>query len=350
MVAPPGWLAYGAESAATGRMWPAWAGVLGMAFIGTISLRRAYGTTLRLYKGDFNRGRRQSATAFASKFVAQASPPGAVALAKAARRTTIIGARLPWFSERASAVSMATLRSWTRATEIKMALLTPILMAVIFSRMFTRAGDAPELLRPLSTSGMAAFIMIFAMLGPMGNQFAYDRAGFRAFVLSPMPRRDLLIGKNLAAFPFAGALMVLVVGAAQWFKPMRVDHFVGVVLQLIPMYLVFCLACNLLSIASPIALKPGSGMPIPHQGARSFGPLLLMVVAPFALGLTLIPWAAEALFDYLNWFGWFPTFLVLGAIQVVVIVLVYRRVVDWQAGLLHRREQRILEIVAARSE
>jgi ABC-2 type transport system permease protein len=355
MVVPPGWLAYGAESAANGQVWPAWAGVFGMAFIGTISMRRAYGTTLRLYKGDFSRGRRQSvgralSSGSAASAKAAGPPSKSVGRALLGPPKSMIGARLPWISEGASAVSMATLRSWTRATEMKMALLTPIFMVVIFGRMFTRAGDASELMRPLTTSGMAAFIMIFAMLGPMGNQFGYDRAGFRAFVLSPTPRRDLLLGKNLAALPFALAMMIVVVGLSQWFKPMRIDHFAGVLFQLIPMYLVFCLACNLLSVASPITLKPGSGMPVPHQGVRSFGPLLLMVVSPFAIGLTLMPWAAEALFYYLNWFQWFPAYLVLGAIQGVVIVLLYRWLLDWQGGLLQRRERTILEIVAAKAK
>ena len=54
MIAPPGWLAYGAEAAADGRVWPPLAGVLGMGLIGAVSLRRAYGTTLRLYRGDFD--------------------------------------------------------------------------------------------------------------------------------------------------------------------------------------------------------------------------------------------------------------------------------------------------------
>jgi hypothetical protein len=40
MIAPPGWLAYGAEAAADGRAWPAWAGVFGMVFIGAASLRQ----------------------------------------------------------------------------------------------------------------------------------------------------------------------------------------------------------------------------------------------------------------------------------------------------------------------
>ena len=160
----------------------------------------------------------------------------------------------------------------------------------------------------------------------------------------------MLIGKNLAALPFALAMMVVVVGLSQWFKPMRVDHFVGVLLQLIPMYLMFCLACNLSSIVSPITLKPGSGMPVPHQGARSFGPLLLMLVAPFAVGLTLMPLGCRSALLLHELVRVVSAYLVLGAIQAVVIVLLYRRVLDWQGSLLHRRERTILDIVAKKTE
>jgi len=39
-------------------VWPAWAGVFGMVFIGAASLRRAYGThNSVLYRGDFDSGR-----------------------------------------------------------------------------------------------------------------------------------------------------------------------------------------------------------------------------------------------------------------------------------------------------
>ena len=67
MIVPPGWLAYGAEAAADGRVWPALAGVLGMGLIGAVSLRRAYGTTLRLYRGDFDRGRRRAPSAIPAR-------------------------------------------------------------------------------------------------------------------------------------------------------------------------------------------------------------------------------------------------------------------------------------------
>ena len=97
-------------------------------------------------------------------------------------------------------------------------------------RSFTR-------LRPLTTSGLAGLMLILGMLGPVGNQFGYDRTGFRAFVLGPIPRRDVLIGKNLSFFPLALVTMLAVVGLAQWSNPMRLDHLAAVLLQLIPMYL-----------------------------------------------------------------------------------------------------------------
>jgi hypothetical protein len=160
----------------------------------------------------------------------------------------------------------------------------------------------------------------------------------------------VLLGKNLSAGPFAFAMMLVVVGLSQWFAPMRLELFLGVLLQLIPMYLVFCLAGNLLSIVSPLTLKPGSGMPVPHQGARNFSHLLFMILASLAVGLTLFPLGVEALFSYMNWFAGFPAYLVLGVLQVIVTVLLYRRAIDWQGSLLHQREQRVLGIVAAKAE
>jgi ABC-2 type transport system permease protein len=343
MIAPPGWLAYGAEAAAEGRVWPALAGVFGMTLIGALSLRRAYGTTLRLYRGDFDTRRRPTQSAIPVVSSGPATP--------ARRSAAFVETRLPWISERVSGVAVTGLRSWMRAPEMKMTLLTPVIMLIVFSRMFAaQSASAPELLRPLTASGLAAFILIIGLVGPAGNQFGYDRAGFRAFVLSPVPRRDVLIGKNLSLLPFALVMMAVVVGLSHWFNPMRFDHLAAVLLQLIPMYLVFCLAANLLSIIGPLALKPGSGMPARHQGIRSLFPLVFMLVVSVALGITLIPLGIEAIFSAFNWFTGFPVYLAFGVVQVILTVWVYRLMLDWQGDLLQRRERHILEIVSSRAE
>ena len=333
-IAPPGWLAYGAESAVNGRLWPAFAGMLGMTVIGTLSLRRAYLTTLRLYRGDFERG-------------PQTIPPRATSTARVSR---LMAVRLPWTSDRVSGMAMAAFRTWSRAPEMKMALLTPVFMLTAFSRMFASAGTLPELMVPLRTAGLAGTVLIFGMAGPVANQFAYDRAGFRAFVLGPAPRGEVLLARNLAAFPFSFALMGVMVGISQWLTPMRVDYLAGVLLQLLSIYLVFCVAGNFWSIVTPVALKPGSGMPVPHQGLRSFGHFLFLPCSLLALSLTLLPLGADALAQYMNWFTGVRVYLVLNAVQLVVIARLYPLALNWQDGLLQRREQQILEIVGAKSE
>lgn len=342
-VAPPGWLAYGAEAAAEGRLWPPLAGVLGMGLIGALSLRRAYGTTIRMYTADFTKGRRQAASAAQVVAVAPAAPPRVA--------TGLLEGRIPWTSDRVSVVAMAGLRSWTRAPEMKLTLLTPMLMLVVFAGMFTnRNNTAPEILRPLSTASLAAFMLMIGMMGPVGNQFGYDRGGFRSFVLSPLPRRDVLIGKNLSLLPFAVLTMVPAVALSQWSNPMRLDHLLGVLVHLVTLYLVFCLSANLLSIVGPLALKPGSGMPAPHQGLRSIYPLLFMVAVTIPLSLTLLPLGIEALLVATDWYPSFPAHLIFGVVQAVVMLWLYRLVVGWEGDLLRRREQQILEIVGTKAE
>jgi hypothetical protein len=246
---------------------------------------------------------------------------------------------------------MASLRSWMRAPEMKMTLLTPVFMMVVMTGMFSgQSGTAtPLLLRPLMAAGLVAFMLIIGLAGPVGNQFGYDRAGFRAFVLSPIPRRSVLMGKNLSLLPLAILMMGLVIGVSQWFRPMRVDHFVAVLIQTVPMYLVFCIAANVLSIVGPLTLRSGSGMPARHQGIRSFFPLLFMVGGSLTLGFTFIPLGIEALLA-LTRFAWFPAYLVFGLLQALFSSWLYRVVLEWEGAMLQRRERQVLEIVGARAE
>jgi hypothetical protein len=322
-------------------VWPALAAVLGMGLVGAFSLRRAYLTTLRLYRGEFDTARRP-----ASRATPAASPDTATR-----RSSSLVEWQLPWVSQRVSSVAVTSFRSWMRASETKTALLTPLIMLVVFTRMFSgQSGAMPELMRAVTTSGLAAAVLIFGMIGPIGNQFGYDRAAFLAFVLGPAARRDILLGKNLALLPFAMGMMIAVVGLRQWFNPLRLDHFMAVLFQLVTMFLLFCLAGNLLSIVGPIALKPGSGMPAGHQGIRSFGPLLFMIGISVLLMLTLFPAGIEAVLAFMNRLVWFPAYLVFNVVQTVAVCWLYRRALDWEGELLQRREPQILEIVASRVE
>src|SRR5262249_413245 len=140
--------------------------------------------------------------------------------------------------EQAAAIALASFRSLWRAPEAKMMLLSPVIMVVIFGSMFlTQAMDPPVSLRPLLPFGAMALVL-FSMVALVGNQFGFDRNGFRVYVLSPAQRRDIFLGKNLAIAPMAlglGALLTVVLAALY---PMRLDYLLIAPAQLLSMFLV----------------------------------------------------------------------------------------------------------------
>src|SRR5439155_5630650 len=165
---PPGWLALGAADAADGQVVPALLGTLGLGLIGAGSLWRSYRTTVRLYTGQFTSGSERSAAPVpAPRTEAVASSPA------------LLEKKLPWLSEYAAAITLGSFRSLTRAPEAKLLLLAPILMVVIFGGLlFRHSGDLPEAARPLLLFGVMATILL-SMFQLMGNQFGFDRNGFR---------------------------------------------------------------------------------------------------------------------------------------------------------------------------
>ncbi|MBN2319830.1 MAG: ABC transporter permease [Acidobacteria bacterium] len=346
MAAPPGWLPYGASAAVQGRKLPVLACFLGMGLIGIGSLRRSYKTTIRLYTGDFNKGRVRR------KVKTKPIPENTIKTETGSVATAgFIEKKLPRISEHASAVALTGLRSLLRATEVKMMMLTPIILLVIFGGMLvSKDGSVYGYLRPLIALGLATFIVVISMTGFVGNQFAFDRSGFRVFVLSGVSRREILLGKNLTYLPLAVALMVLAVAVSQWMYPMRPDHLAAVLIQIVPIYLLFCLGGNIMSILAPITLKSGSGKPAPHQGFQTFCQMMFFLLVPIPIGLTFIPLGVEALLFSLGWTARFPVFLLLNLILAFFVFRFYRNALNWQGRLLHQNEQKILETVSAKGE
>jgi hypothetical protein len=253
--------------------------------------------------------------------------------------------QVPWISEQASAITVACFRSLTRAPEAKMMLLTPIILTVVFGSAFLRVhSDPPQVLRPVMAAAMMGMILLgLAQLA--GNQFGFDRNGFRVFVLAGASRRDILLGKNLALLPFALGLGVIGISALQFAYPMRIDHWLGAIVQMFSMFLVYCVLNNFLSMLAPTAVSLGSLRPVRPKGMAIVVHLLFFFfVMPIAMGLTLIPLGIEYFAPNL------PVYLVLTLAEFVAIAYLYLRILDMQGTLLQKREQRILEIVAAKVE
>src|SRR5260370_37983170 len=93
--------------------------------------------------------------------------------------------RLPWLSEQPAAIALAGFVSLLRAPEAKMMLLTPLIMVGVFgSLLFGTRGEMPKMVSPLIAFGVTALVLLTGV-GFVGNQFGFDRGGFRVFVLCP---------------------------------------------------------------------------------------------------------------------------------------------------------------------
>jgi hypothetical protein len=273
---------------------------------------------------------------------------------------------IPWLSQQASAIAVTGLRSLMRAPEAKMMLLSPIILVVIFGAMFLRKPMTPiqgpqggvaatsaaftEAARPLLSFGAMAMILL-NMVQIIGNQFGFDRNGFRVFVLCPARRSDILLGKNLAVAPLALGLGMIVVVLLQIVNPMRFDYFLAALPQFISMYLLFCLLANCLAILAPMPIASGSLRPINMKVV----PMLLhsvfvFVLFPLILGPALLPLAVEFLLEKLELVKGVPICLILSLVECAGVVYVYRLVLAAEGRWLQAREQKILETVTTKGE
>jgi ABC-2 type transport system permease protein len=342
MALPILWPAWGAAAATEGNVLPGLFGTLALTLIGTASLWRAYKTTMRLYTGQFTAGTKPPAPP-PSAAPAPAKPLGPHA-------PILLEKAIPGISEQAAIIALAGFRGLLRAPEVKMLLLSPIIMVVVFGGLMMRGGmDILEGFRPLLAYGAIA-MMLFTMGQLAGNQFGFDRSGFRIFVLSPAPRREILLGKNLSILPVVFGLTLPLIVMLQIVHPMRWDHLLSVPFQFVSMFLIYCMLANVISMLAPMPVATGSLKPVSPKTWPMLLHMLFVFVVPTALAPTLVPLGIEAALEAFDWSFGMPICLVLTALECAAIIGLYRVVITWEGRLLQAREQKILEIVVTKAE
>lgn len=338
-VVPFGWFPYGVHAAAMGNLVPGLLASAAMFGVGGLSLRRSYQTTLKFYTGTGSAVRRVAAKKIT------ATRPAANSLEP----------RCSFLSEHTTAVALASFRSLLRAPESKMALMVPVILACVFGGMLV-LGPGRSLQRhdlsmvpPFLGIGIIG-VMLFGLAQLMINIFGSDRGGFRAFVLMPVSRRDVLLGKNLSIAPIAGSIAVLLIVILQIVMGMRVTHLLATFVQLVPAYLMFCLLGNTASILAPMAVASGSLKPAQMKLSTMLLQMFFVMFAPLALLPAVATLAVETLVAHTTSFTWLPIYLVCSVIEAGVVVWIYRTIITLQGDWLQRRETRILEILSSAPE
>jgi ABC-2 type transport system permease protein len=332
---PPLWVGNGAMGLAAGNAWPAAWGTAGALALGALGLGCAYRSTRRFYEGrDIRAGRKR-------RRVKAAATPA----------TTLLERNLPGVPEEAAGLALAMLRSMLRATEVKMMLASGIPLALVFGGMLLFSKrEAPTGHVPMFYATGAALFPYFGLLQLLGNQFGLDRTGFRMLVLSPAPRWQILLGKNLALLPFLTGLAAVCLAVAAVALHLTPAVLLAAALQFFAAFLLLSMVGNLLSVLMPFRFAPGSLKPTKVPTTTVLVRMLAYMLFPTLAAPILLPALLASLLSSLAHVPAGATNLLFSVAELALLVLLYRLSLPALGGLLQRREKQILQAVTQEVE
>jgi len=340
---PPLWVSVGARNLAEGNPLPALLGTLGCAGIAALGLRRAYRSTVKFYHGET--GGKAAVKTSISDASTKIRPP------RAANQIDFLERSLPLVPEQSAVVALTTFRSLLRAPEVKMAWGTSLVVTIIlgFTFFFRASPNLPDVARPFAATAAVIF-PVFFLAQFFGNLFGFDRDGFRALILSPVERRLILLGKNLAGLPvgilFGGLLGTLT--ALRLHLP--VLTLLATLFQLASLLLMAALAGNLLSILVPYRIQPGTMKPTKMPGLAMLALVFFQMLFPIAMLPVFVGPLLGFLWQHWDLPAFVPINLIVSALFCGVMSLVYWTTLTPMGRLLQRRETKILAVIAVEVE
>jgi len=208
------------------------------------------------------------------------------------------GWNVPFISTELSAIIEKELRYSTRNAQLRMMTLMPLILIVIrfmnrrrfstaagtdatgFSTEFFKYGEGL-----MATTGILYVFLILSSL--FCNQFAFDQAGMRTLILSPVDRKKVLLGKNISL-----SLVVFVLCSGLMLVNELVFH------DLTPGVLLFA-TLSFIAFASLMSLM-GNWFSVHFPKRMNFGKRLNvsgvvgLLLIPMIVLLAMVPLAATA--------------------------------------------------------
>ena len=329
MLIPVGWLPYSIHALATGVPAGVVLSFLAMVLLTVAGLSLGLRSTWRYYTGVGSRKiKKKAATA---------------EIAQTLSLRTLIDRQLPFVDEETSALAMAGLLSYARHPQMRLMLIMPFILLVIFGGTHLMRGQVQNATSvPLVLLGVV--LLPFLNFAPMMfNIFGSDANGFRVFVLLPTERRKYLAGKNLAIIPFLIASALPLVIVMTLLSSVSLKDCLIALLQIPSLFLMFCAMGNPLSAWFPYRMQ-SDGMQKKRVGGAAglIGLLLLPMMA-----LISIPTIACMLVDSFVEKTWGYQGVSIGIIASLCFLgaafYIYRLTLEPSGRLLQRREQQILD-------
>jgi ABC-type transport system involved in multi-copper enzyme maturation permease subunit len=255
------------------------------------------------------------------------------------------GWQLPLLSADLSAVVEKELRYAMRNAQMRMMAIMPLILIAIrlvnSQRMQSglRRGSsaASEFMTYgaglLATGGVLYVFLILA--GISCNAFAFEEGGMRTLILSPIDRRKILLGKNIAitllAIVFATILLTL---NTIVFRDLTPQTFLFIVLSFVTFATLMATIGNWLSIRFPKRMVFGKRMNVSGMAGLLLIPIVLVLgIAPVAATLA----------------GYFTRSLLIEYLALALLALIsigiYSLGLNLHGRTLARREIEVLEAV-----
>ena len=259
-----------------------------------------------------------------------------------------VGWQIPLLSPELAAVVEKELRYTMRNAQLRMMALMPLILIIL--RLMNRrqfdptavggSGFIAEVMKYgegfLATTGVLYVFLILS--GLSCNQFAFEHAGMRALVLSPIKRRTILLGKNIATSTVALVFSAGVLAVNQLvFRDVTLQALLFATLSFVVFASLMATIGNWFSIGFPKRMKFGARMNVSGVVGVLLIPLIVLLALPPLASVAAGFVAQSLLIEY-------ATLAVLAAVSVGFYLLI----LGSQGESLQKRELAILEVVTDR--
>jgi hypothetical protein len=359
-----------------------------MWLISLWSLRANYQMTTRYYQNGFDL---QVDSRAKNESGAQSLEPGLKAKHSIAPGVLWIEKSFFGLTPAASAIAAITWTLFWRSPQLKLAMLLPLLQPLFLLLVLNQKPWIPSKNVPPSTTVvepsesqspnkpssepfrdfqlpfgtsvrigtqyqgfyLLAFTVFSTFLGSSFacNIFGFDRSGFRFWVLSALPRSEILRGRNwmFGAMILAIALVVILASNIIWnYSWLRVLEATIAFLAYLPLYL---LLSNVISILAPFPMAAHGFQPKEFTWKSVVLNIALSLLIPVIMGLCAIPWAIES---GLHWglpsSEKLPVALLLMPVMVGCSWWLYEQSLQIVGDLMQSREKNLLQVVTSQVE
>lgn len=326
-VIPPAWFAYGMWSAAHGQPRGAAASTAGCLLMTIFGLGLGFRATMRFH-----------------------TAAGSVRARKRAKRPV----RLPLTARHwigldtdTAALASASYLSYLRHPNIRMLVLMPLCMGVLFIFMY-RSGVYGQMSQnlPLQSDWAPIVVLIWPFFNfsyVLFNIFGIDRESFRGLILLPVPRHKVLYAKHLGLFPFVGGMSLAFVGFGALMLGISAQTTAISAMQVVQLFLLYAMLGSFTSIYFPHHIG--------WNGMRNSNTRVLTIcigmLSAAMLGVLMLPTTVCLFLDDFARLRWGYEGVSLGilasSVFLAATILGYRMVMRHAGDLLYAREIRMLD-------